>query len=92
VPESNPKVHFSIVGNIGIGLPDSGIVLYRWECLRFSLVYDTIAFYCLKSDQIVDKASSLALVVDPLEPETVLKEIENQSVSLQGVLTTHHHW
>jgi hydroxyacylglutathione hydrolase len=55
-------------------------------------VYDVIAFYCLKSDQIVDKASSLALVVDPLEPETVLKEIENQSVSLQGVLTTHHHW
>jgi len=41
---------------------------------------------------VVDKTSQQAFVVDPLEPETVIQEAKEQNVTLQGILTTHHHW
>jgi hydroxyacylglutathione hydrolase len=40
----------------------------------------------------VDKESQEALVVDPVDPETILAEVKEQNVTLKGVLTTHHHW
>lgn len=33
-----------------------------------------------------------AFVVDPVEPESVMKEVKDQKVELVGILTTHHHW
>ncbi|XP_045497605.1 hydroxyacylglutathione hydrolase, mitochondrial isoform X1 [Colias croceus] len=41
---------------------------------------------------IVDKATKEAAIVDPVEPNTVLKAVEEQGVTLTKVLTTHHHW
>ncbi|KAK9711975.1 Metallo-beta-lactamase superfamily [Popillia japonica] len=41
---------------------------------------------------IVDENTKQAAVVDPVEPETVMKEVEKQGVNLSKVLTTHHHW
>ncbi|XP_072931769.1 hydroxyacylglutathione hydrolase, mitochondrial [Epargyreus clarus] len=41
---------------------------------------------------IVDKATQEAAIVDPVEPKTVLKAIEEHGVNLTTVLTTHHHW
>lgn len=41
---------------------------------------------------IVDKATKEAAIVDPVEPNTVLKAVEEQGVNLTTVLTTHHHW
>lgn len=41
---------------------------------------------------IVDKATKEAAIVDPVEPKTVLKAVEEQGVNLTTVLTTHHHW
>lgn len=41
---------------------------------------------------IVDKATKEAAIVDPVEPSTVLKAVEEKGVNLTTVLTTHHHW
>lgn len=41
---------------------------------------------------IVDKATKEAAIVDPVEPNTVLKAVEDAGVKLTTVLTTHHHW
>ncbi|XP_013143097.1 PREDICTED: hydroxyacylglutathione hydrolase, mitochondrial [Papilio polytes] len=41
---------------------------------------------------IVDKATKEAAIVDPVEPNSVLKAVEEQGVKLTKVLTTHHHW
>jgi len=40
----------------------------------------------------VEVADSVAAVVDPVEPDTVLKAVEREGVKLTTVLTTHHHW
>merc|ERR1719232_418723 len=39
---------------------------------------------------LVDEESKEAAVVDPVEPETVLRSVEGEG--LTTVLTTHHHW
>lgn len=41
---------------------------------------------------IIDKATKEAAIVDPVEPQTVLKAINGQEINLTTVLTTHHHW
>lgn len=41
---------------------------------------------------IVDKATKEAAIVDPVEPNTVLKAVQENGVKLTTVLTTHHHW
>ncbi|CAG4937009.1 unnamed protein product [Parnassius apollo] len=41
---------------------------------------------------IVDKATKEAAIVDPVEPNTVLKAVQEHGVKLTTVLTTHHHW
>lgn len=41
---------------------------------------------------IIDKATQEAAIVDPVEPNTVLKTIQDQGIKLTKVLTTHHHW
>lgn len=41
---------------------------------------------------IVDKATKEAAIVDPVEPNSVLRAVEEQGVKLTKVLTTHHHW
>jgi len=41
---------------------------------------------------IVDRGTMKAFVVDPVEPESVMKEVKDQKVELVGILTTHHHW
>ncbi|KAI4456867.1 beta lactamase domain [Holotrichia oblita] len=41
---------------------------------------------------IVDENTKQAAIVDPVEPETVLKAVEEEGVNLTKVLTTHHHW
>ncbi|VVC88992.1 hydroxyacylglutathione hydrolase, mitochondrial [Leptidea sinapis] len=41
---------------------------------------------------IVDKATKEAAIVDPVEPKTVLKAVQDECVNLTTVLTTHHHW
>lgn len=33
-----------------------------------------------------------AVIVDPVEPDTVMSEVRNENVTLTGILTTHHHW
>lgn len=41
---------------------------------------------------ITDKATNEAAIVDPVDPETVLKTVSEDGVTLTKVLTTHHHW
>lgn len=41
---------------------------------------------------LIDEESREAAVVDPVDPETVIRETEYENVSLTTVLTTHHHW
>lgn len=42
--------------------------------------------------QIVDNGTKDAAIVDPVDPELVLKTVGEQSVQLKAILTTHHHW
>lgn len=41
---------------------------------------------------IIDETMNEAVVVDPVEPKKVLKELEEEGAKLTTVLTTHHHW
>ncbi|KAF7816579.1 hydroxyacylglutathione hydrolase cytoplasmic [Senna tora] len=41
---------------------------------------------------IVDESTKEGAVVDPVEPEKVLKVASSHGVNLKLVLTTHHHW
>lgn len=41
---------------------------------------------------VTDEASKECAVVDPVEPDKVLREVDNQGLNLTTVLTTHHHW
>ncbi|XP_016956312.1 hydroxyacylglutathione hydrolase, mitochondrial isoform X3 [Drosophila biarmipes] len=41
---------------------------------------------------IVDTKTREAAVVDPVEPELVIKTVQEEQLTLNKVLTTHHHW
>jgi len=41
---------------------------------------------------LVDSKTREAAIVDPVEPDTVLKAVQEEDVKLTTVLTTHHHW
>lgn len=41
---------------------------------------------------IIDKETRDAAIVDPVDPDSVLKAVEKEQVNLKQVLTTHHHW
>ncbi|XP_037722195.1 hydroxyacylglutathione hydrolase, mitochondrial isoform X1 [Drosophila subpulchrella] len=41
---------------------------------------------------IVDTKTREAAVVDPVEPELVIKTVQEEQLTLSKVLTTHHHW
>ncbi|XP_009146800.2 hydroxyacylglutathione hydrolase cytoplasmic [Brassica rapa] len=41
---------------------------------------------------IIDESTGDAAVVDPVEPEKVIKSAEQHSANIKFVLTTHHHW
>lgn len=41
---------------------------------------------------IIDEATGEAGIVDPVEPDAVLRAVEQEKVKLTSVLTTHHHW
>lgn len=41
---------------------------------------------------LVDEKTMDAAVVDPVEPDTVLRAVEEHGVKLTTILTTHHHW
>jgi len=41
---------------------------------------------------LVDKQTKEAAIVDPVDPDSVLKAVKEEGVNLTTVLTTHHHW
>ncbi|KAH3720102.1 hydroxyacylglutathione hydrolase, mitochondrial-like [Dreissena polymorpha] len=41
---------------------------------------------------LIDEATQTCAAVDPVEPEKLLKAVEEEQVTLSCVLTTHHHW
>ena len=41
---------------------------------------------------LMDNRTNQAAIVDPVEPDTVLRAVEEEGVELTTVLTTHHHW
>ena len=41
---------------------------------------------------LVDERTNEAAAVDPVEPEKVVKAVEEEKAKLTTVLTTHHHW
>ncbi|GLH04101.1 uncharacterized protein GBIM_09883 [Gryllus bimaculatus] len=41
---------------------------------------------------IVDEATKEAAIVDPVEPDKVVRAVSQEGVKLTSVLTTHHHW
>ncbi|XP_034480444.1 hydroxyacylglutathione hydrolase, mitochondrial isoform X2 [Drosophila innubila] len=41
---------------------------------------------------IVDNKTREAAVVDPVDPELVIKTVQAENLTLNKVLTTHHHW
>lgn len=42
--------------------------------------------------QIIDNETNDAAIVDPVDPDSVLAAVQEHSVNLKTVLTTHHHW
>jgi len=41
---------------------------------------------------LVDEKTQEAAIVDPVDPDSVIKAVEEEGVKLTTVLTTHHHW
>jgi len=41
---------------------------------------------------IVDSKTNEAAVVDPAQPQPIVKKVKDLGVKLTTVLTTHHHW
>lgn len=41
---------------------------------------------------LVDKATNEAAAIDPVEPQTILKAVQDEDLYLTTILTTHHHW
>jgi len=41
---------------------------------------------------LVDQATKEAAIVDPVDPDSVIKAVEEEGVKLTTLLTTHHHW
>lgn len=41
---------------------------------------------------VIDSATNEAAIVDPVDPDTVIKTANEENVNLTTVLTTHHHW
>jgi len=41
---------------------------------------------------LMDLSTKEAAVVDPVEPDSVIKAVEEEGVTLTTLLTTHHHW
>jgi len=41
---------------------------------------------------LVDKDTNEAAIVDPVNPDSVIKAVEEEGVKLTTLLTTHHHW
>lgn len=41
---------------------------------------------------LMDPATNEAAIIDPVDPESVIKAVEEEGVKLTTVLTTHHHW
>lgn len=41
---------------------------------------------------LIDKNTNVCAVVDPVEPEKLLKRIADEGANLTTVLTTHHHY
>uniref|UniRef100_A0A8D8RBL6 hydroxyacylglutathione hydrolase n=2 Tax=Cacopsylla melanoneura TaxID=428564 RepID=A0A8D8RBL6_9HEMI len=41
---------------------------------------------------VIDKASNIAAVIDPVEPDKVLDVVKKSNADLKFVWTTHHHW
>ena len=41
---------------------------------------------------LVDENTKEAAIVDPVDPDCVIKAVEEEGVKLTTILTTHHHW
>ncbi|XP_025831861.1 hydroxyacylglutathione hydrolase, mitochondrial-like [Agrilus planipennis] len=41
---------------------------------------------------IIDEKTNDAVVIDPVEPDAVLKAVEEENVNLTKILVTHYHW
>ncbi|KAL7633617.1 UNVERIFIED_CONTAM: hypothetical protein RMT77_016150 [Armadillidium vulgare] len=41
---------------------------------------------------LIDDTTKEAAIIDPVEPKTVIKAVQEAGVTLTTVLTTHHHW
>jgi len=41
---------------------------------------------------LMDQATKEAAIVDPVDPDSVIKAVEEEGVKLTTLLTTHHHW
>jgi len=41
---------------------------------------------------LIDESTEEAAVVDPVDPDSVIKAVEEEGVRLTTLLTTHHHW
>lgn len=42
--------------------------------------------------KIIDEITKEAAIVDPVEPDTVIKAVSDEGATLTKILTTHHHW
>jgi len=41
---------------------------------------------------LMDRSSNEAAIIDPVEPDIVIKAVKEEGVNLTTILTTHHHW
>lgn len=41
---------------------------------------------------LIDSGTSQAAIVDPVEPDTVIRAVNEENVQLTHILTTHHHY
>lgn len=58
----------------------------RLEVLAVPMLRDNYGYL------LVDRAGRTAVVIDPSEPEPVLRVLEAEGLALTGIWCTHHHW
>ncbi|XP_041663463.1 probable hydrolase PNKD isoform X2 [Cheilinus undulatus] len=61
-------------------------VLVSIKIIPISVLSDNYSYL------IIDTASSVAVVVDPADPQTVQAVLEEEGVMLEAILCTHKHW
>jgi len=77
------------VGRRGMHSSDAAAVSHPFLSMRVRVLPALADNYMYL---VIDEKSKEAAIVDPVEPQSVVKAVEEENVKLTAILTTHHHW